>query len=126
MDAMVSAQASTYAAVRNCDAAPLVSRDGDRTVVWLDGEQDILTVSVLADTLASAVSADESNVIVDLSGVTFMSAATIGELLRSRNLLLSRSRNIALRSPSRCAERLLNVFGLAGLVEPAAREDRSR
>jgi hypothetical protein len=49
--------------------------------------------------------------------VTFMSAATIDELLRGRDLLLSRSRTVALRSPSRCARRLLDFFGLAGLVE---------
>jgi anti-anti-sigma factor len=103
---------------RDWDSAPLVSRDGERAVIWLDGEQDITTVAVLADTLANVTSADDANLIVDLSGVTFMSTATIDEVIRARNLLLGQSRNLTLRSPSKCARRLLDVCGLAGLVEP--------
>jgi anti-anti-sigma factor len=102
------------------DFAPLVSRDGERSVVWLDGEQDIATVAVLAHTLANVICADEADLIVDLSGVTFMSTATIDELLRARNLLLDLSRNLTLRSPSKCTRRLLDACGPAGLVEAIA------
>ncbi len=106
-------------AARDWDLAPLVSRDGERAVVWLDGEQDIATVGVLADTLANVVAADDADLIVDLSGVTFMSTATIDELIRSQKLLLRHSRILTLRSPSRCARRLLDFFQLAVLVEPS-------
>ena len=116
---MVSTVLSPDMAARDWDSAPLVSRDGERAVVWLDGEQDIATVGVLADTLAKATSADDANLIVDLSGVTFMSTATIDELIQARNLLLGLSRNLTLRSPSKCARRLVNLCGLAGLVEPS-------
>jgi anti-anti-sigma factor len=119
LDAMVSTVLSGDVADRDWDSAPLVSRDGERAVVWLDGEQDIATVGVLADTLASVVCADDADLIVDLSGVTFMSTATIDELILSRNLLLRQSRTLTLRSPSKCARRLLDVCGLACLVEPA-------
>jgi anti-anti-sigma factor len=115
---MVSTVLSPDVAARHWDSAPLVSRDGEWAIVWLDGEQDIATVAVLADTLRNVISADDANLIVDLSGVTFMSSATIDELLRARNLLLGLSRNLTLRSPSKCARRLLDVCGLAGLVEP--------
>ena len=101
------------------DPAPLVSHDGEQAVLWLDGEQDIATVAVLADTLAKVTSTGDANLIVDLSGVTFMSTATIDQLVKTRNLLLGLSRNFALRSPSKCASRLLNLCGLAGLVEPS-------
>lgn len=100
------------------NSAPLVSRDGKRAVVWLDGEHDIATAAVLADTLANATSAYDGNLIVDLSDVTFMSTATIDELIRARNLLLGLSRNLTVRSPSKCARRVLNLSGLAGLIEP--------
>jgi anti-anti-sigma factor len=96
-----------------------VSRDGEQEVVWLDGEQDIATADVLADTLSKAISADDANLVVDLSGVTFMSTATIDELIRARNLMLGLSRNLTLRSPSRCARRLLDICGLIGLAEPS-------
>jgi anti-anti-sigma factor len=86
-------------------------RHGEQSVVWLDGEEDIATVAVLAETLATAVSADESDLIVDLSGLTFLSAATIGELLRVRNNLLRQNRRLSLRSPSRFARRILELCG---------------
>lgn len=102
-------------------SAPLVSRDGERAVVWLDGEHDIATEAILADTLAKVTSACDANLVVDLSGVTFMSTATIDQLLRARSLLLGLSRNLTLRSPSKSARRLLDLCDLTGLVEP--RED---
>jgi len=114
---MVSTVLSPDMAARDWDSAPLVSRDGERAVVWLDGEQDIATAAILADTLARVTSADDADLIVDLSGVTFMSTATIDALIRGRNLLLRQSQTLTLRSPSRCARRLLDLSGLAGLVE---------
>lgn len=109
--------------VAGCDwnAAPLMSRDGERAVVWLEGEHDIATVAVLAHTLVNVISADDADLIVDLSGVTFMSTATIDQLIQARNVLLGLSRNLTLRSPSKCARRLVDRCGLAGLVEPGAR-----
>ena len=98
---------------------PRVSSDGERAVVWLDGEHDYATADVLAGTLAHVISADDAHLIVDLSGVTFMSTATVDELIRARNLLLGLSRNLTLRSPSKCAHRLLDLTGLTGLVEPS-------
>ena len=90
----------------------VVARDSEHAVVWLDGEEDIATVSILADRLARVVCADDADVIVDLSGVTFLSTATIDELIRVRNILWLQNRNLTLRSPSRCARRLLDVCGL--------------
>jgi anti-anti-sigma factor len=102
-----------------CQFAPVVSRDGERAVIWLRGEHDIATVAVLADTLANVTAADDADLIVDLSCVTFMSTATIEELIRARNLLLGLSRNLTLRSPSKFARRLLDLCGLAAFVEPS-------
>ena len=107
------------AAARDWSSPPLVSRDGERVVVWLEGEQDIATLAVLADTLANVTSADDANLIVDLSGVTFMSSATIDQLIRTRNLLLGLSRDLTLRSPSKWVRRLLDLCGLAGLIQPS-------
>jgi anti-anti-sigma factor len=116
---MVSTVLPPNVATRGWGSAPLVSRDGERAVVWLDGEHDIATEAILADTLAKTTSACDANLVVDLSGVTFMSIATIDQLLRARNLLLGLSRNLTLRSPSKCARRLLAVCGLTRLEEPS-------
>jgi anti-anti-sigma factor len=115
---MVLSVFSSDVATRHRNSAPLVSQEGGRTVVWLGGEHDIATVFVLADTLARAISVDDADVIVDLSGVTFIGVAAIDELLRARNILRGQWRSLTLRSPSRGASRVLDVCGLTSLVEP--------
>lgn len=114
---MVSSASSWDESARHRNPVPLVSRHGDRTVLWLNGEQDIATVSVLADALDRAISVDDADLIVDLSGVTFIDAGTISELMRGRNNLRLQSRSLTLRSPPRGARRILDLCGLTGLVE---------
>lgn len=88
---------------------PFAGRDAGHTVVWLWGEHDIATVDQLAAVLSQAIALDEADLVLDLSGVTFMGAATLGVILRARVLLRLRSRTLALRSPSGSARRLLNA-----------------
>jgi anti-sigma B factor antagonist len=94
-----------------------VSRDGDRTVVWLDGEFDIATAGVVTDTLTHAISLDDGDLIVDLSGVTFIGTVTIDALVQTRNTLGRQSRTLTVRSPSRCVTRILTMCGRADLME---------
>jgi anti-anti-sigma factor len=89
-----------------------------RTVVWLRGEHDVSTVDALSETLAGAMALDECDLVVDLSEVQFMGAATIGVLIRARELLQSRSRSLVVRSPSRCARRILDLCGQGDLLDP--------
>lgn len=121
---MLSLASSWDAAARHRGGfGPRVSRDGGRAVVWLEGEHDLATVAVLANTLAKVVSAG-GDVIVDLSGVTFLSTATIDELVQVRNLLWSQDRSFTLRSPSKFARRLLDLCGLdIDLEDRLARSD---
>ena len=97
---------------------PRLSHEGDRTVVWLDGENDLATSGALADTLAAGMWADLADVVVDLRRVTFIDAATIGVLVRGRNTLDSKGRRLTLRSPSIPADRVLALCELTMLVEP--------
>jgi anti-anti-sigma factor len=94
-----------------------------RTVVWLRGEQDVSTVDALSETLAEAMAIGDCDLVIDLSEVQFMGAATIGVLIRARELLQSRSRSLVLRSPSRCALRILNLCGQGDLLEPRRADD---
>ena len=89
----------------------------DQNVVWLVGEHDFATVSDLADTLASASSAHGGDLIVDLSGVTFISAATVGLLVTHWSSLRRQSRTLTLRSPSKFTRRVLDLCGLTRLIE---------
>jgi anti-anti-sigma factor len=97
-----------------------------RTVVWVDGEHDVATAPSLTNTLDSAI-ADSvvdgvvdgaADVVVDMSGVTFMGAATVDVLIRFRSSLRDDDRVLTVRSPSRCAVRVLDACGLTELIEP--------
>lgn len=89
-----------------------------RVVVWVRGEHDVSTVDALSETLAAAMARDDRDVVVDMSEVQFMGAATVGVLVRARVLLESRSRSLVLRSPSGCAQRMLDLCGQGDLLGP--------
>lgn len=86
------------------------------TVVYLHGEHDVGNAAALAATLAQVISGDDADVILDLSDVQFMSGATIEVIVRASEFLEERNRQLSLRAPSRCAERLVSICGLDSLV----------
>jgi anti-anti-sigma factor len=90
----------------------------DRSVVWLSGEHDFSTSAALAETLDRVVSGADGDVVIDLGGVEFMGAATVGvivKLVRSGRL---GSRSLLVRSPSRSIYRILGLCGLGDALEP--------
>jgi anti-anti-sigma factor len=114
---MVATVSAANVAFHELDSVPVVSRDGDRSVVWLEGAHDIATVHSLTDALVRVICIDECDVVVDLSGVTFIGAATVGVLRRAQNFLRARGRHLTVRSPSTPAARILDLCGLTALVE---------
>jgi anti-anti-sigma factor len=109
---MTIAEAPTALVFRDLRGPTGRSAD-DPTVVWLRGEHDLSTVHLLSEALSRAIAEDERDVVVDLSRVEFMGAATVGVLLRARQDLLSRSRALTLRHPSPAARRVLDACGVA-------------
>jgi anti-sigma B factor antagonist len=103
---------------RRC--TPFVRRTESRTVVWLSGEHDLSTVDALSQSLARAFALDDADVVLDLSGVQFMGAATIDIIVRAKDALDLRSRDLTLRSPSESAQRVVDLCGLADLVEASS------
>jgi len=63
---------------------------------------------------AEAIARDESDLVIDLSGVTFMDASIVGLLMRTRTHLGEASRQLTLESPSPRALRVLNACRLIG------------
>jgi anti-anti-sigma factor len=92
-------------------------RDAARTVVWLRGEHDLSTVAALSETMARTIALDDADLVVDLSEVQFMGAATVGVIVRARELLALQSRSLTLRSPPRCARRILDLSGHSYLLD---------
>jgi anti-anti-sigma factor len=112
---MALAESSAVTAHRGLVA--FAERDAHRTVVWLQGEHDVTTVAALSEAMARAIALDDSDLVIDLSGVEFMDAATIGVIVRARDFLAQRSRSMSLRSPSTCARRIIDVCDLADLLD---------
>ena len=115
---MPPSESSSMTASRPVQAG-LAGRDAGRTVVTLRGEHDSSTVATLSETIARAIALDDADLVVDLSGVEFMSAATVGVILRAREFLGRFSRSLTLLSPSRSARHVINLFGLADLLDPS-------
>jgi len=97
--------------------APRVSREGERIVVWLSGDQDVGTVPILAEALAKAIADDEVDLVVDLSQVSFIDAATFHMLLRGQAYLQQRSRDLTLRALSPRAQRIVDLCELVSLTD---------
>jgi anti-anti-sigma factor len=85
-------------------------------VMWLSGEHDQSTADALAETMTVAIGVAGAGLVVDLSGIAFMGAATLSVLLRAHEALQAEGRTLTLRSPSSCARRLLEVCNLEWLV----------
>lgn len=97
---------------------PEVWREGHRSVVAIRGEQDLGTAGSLAEALRGAAAIGGGDLVVDLSGVRFMDAAIVKELVTCRQRLHAQGRELTLRSPSAFAWRILGICGLVGLVDP--------
>ena len=92
--------------------------DTDHSVVWVRGAHDASTVVALCMTMARAIAFDDSDLVIDLSEVTFMDATTVTVMIRAEAFLRDQSRSLTLRSPSAHARRVLGLGSLAALVDP--------
>ena len=82
------------------------------TVVALLGEHDITTIAYVSALVARAIADQRAEVVVDLSEVTYLGAATVRVLARARTLLKGESRTLVVRAPSRAARRILQLCDL--------------
>src|ERR1700722_4358687 len=99
---------------------PYSGRAADPIVVRLEGEYDVFTTGRLWETLAQATTQGDAGLIIDLSRVELMDAVPVGVIIRAGYPLRRRSRSLALRCPPSEARRILEVCGLARLVEGGA------
>ncbi|HSP01944.1 MAG TPA: STAS domain-containing protein [Acidimicrobiales bacterium] len=86
-------------------------------MVSIRGEFDLATRAYLSDTIDRAARLDDGDVVVDLSGVTFMDASTIGAIVDAHNRLRARARSLSVRAPLPRARRLFDVCDLGFLIE---------
>jgi len=77
--------------------------------VRLQGEHDVWTAGRLWETSARAVTHDDVDLVIDVSGVEFTDAATVGVIIEPSDHLRLRSRTLALPSPSRRTRRAVDL-----------------
>jgi anti-anti-sigma factor len=99
--------------------AGVTGRVVDGIVIWLRGEYDLASVRALSETMSGAIARREDTIVLDLSGVEFMDASTIGVIINSRNELELQHRSLTLRAPSKVARRILEICCLAELLDPS-------
>lgn len=98
--------------------APRITAEGDTTVIWLTGDQDVAVV----EALRAAMLAERGRpafVVVDLRGVTFIDISTVQALTDA--VLESRRTEwaLTLRAPSLCVLRMLELCGRSELFDVA-------
>jgi anti-anti-sigma factor len=108
------------ATIARDDLLGVAASDTTGVVVWLGGEHDLSTVVELSAALAQAITLGDADVVVDVTEVQYIGAATVGVLYRARELLRAQSRCLVLRSPPRCVRRVLELCGDTDLLTPAA------
>lgn len=88
-----------------------------QVVVALRGEADASARHVLCDTLSRAIARGNDDVLIDLTDLSFIDAATGRILASARHLLAQNSRNLVFRTPANGVQRVLELFGMTDLIE---------
>ena len=89
-------------------------------IVTMVGEYDVATAGALSGRFSAAIALAETDLVVDLSEVSFMDAATVSVIVRATVFLRDHGRVLRLRDPSPCARRILGICDLDSLIEPEA------
>ncbi len=92
--------------------------------IRLTGELDHSNADVFRQHLVSALGRLPRQIVVDLSELTFMDSAGIGEIIRANRLLASRDRGLVIRGANESVTKLLEMLGIHLIVrmEPAGGE----
>ena len=76
-------------------------REDSGTTVWIWGEHDVSTADALRRFLCDQTATDDSDtdVVVDVSGVTFIDASTLGVLIQASHMRSNRSFRLTASPP---------------------------
>jgi anti-sigma B factor antagonist len=94
-------------------SASVVAHDGETSVV-LTGELDMASSPDLADVLETLVASGPAELVIDLSGLSFIDSSGLAVLVATQNALAEKGRHLSVHSARRHA---LRVFEIAGLGE---------
>lgn len=96
---------------------PISLQGGTTAVVVLRGEWDVSGRPALAEELSRLIARRDTDVLVDLSGVTVADTAILRVFAETQALLDRNGHNLTLRSPENIGNRALRLLGLTDLIE---------
>jgi anti-anti-sigma factor len=106
----VDSSGSTGLAVSLAPAEPGV------TLIALDGEVDLASVSAFTAALNRAVAETDDCVVVDMAGLTFCDAAGLGALAVAHSALARRGRLLTVVNARGQRRRMLALLGMSSLL----------
>jgi len=96
-----------------------VSRGNGHAVLSVAGSIDTGTEQRFRDALASVLAHGVPRIVVDLSGVAFMSSAGVGVLMGVRRVLADAGGSLVLASPHGEVAQVLSITGVAEVIPVA-------
>ncbi len=103
----------------------VTSSDDTEVEIRLRGELDHSNADVLRQHVLSALARLPRQVVIDMSELTFMDSAGIGEIIRANRLLTSRDRGLVIRGANEAVTRLLEMMGIHLIVRLEPAQDAS-
>lgn len=94
-----------------------LSYAAERAVLGVSGEIDIVSSPELAAMVSAVLDRGHASVVLDLAELDFMDASGLGIIAVSADRLGSCGGGLTIRSPSAMVRRMLDVTGLADVVE---------
>jgi anti-anti-sigma factor len=107
---------SKHAARPLPDLVVSVAIEGPATVVGLRGEADMATLPMVRETFKRVVRDHHGPVVVELADTRFIDSGTVRVMRQAGDALEQQSRRLTIRSPSKVASVVLEMFGLSQLV----------
>ncbi len=95
----------------------LVERSGDEGVAVVRSAKQVLDLAVAQELEEAVRSSGTSVVTIDLGGIDYIDSVIISTIIKLHLALNARGGGIRLRSPSEYVRRLLEVTGVAGVIE---------
>jgi anti-sigma B factor antagonist len=94
-----------------------VEPSGDRAVLRLAGELDVVTSPELRDTIVRLISEGRTSIVLDCAKLAFVDSTGLGVFVGARARAKAANGNVSLCNVQPAMERLLAVTGMADLFE---------
>jgi anti-anti-sigma factor len=93
-----------------------VGVESGRCTMALTGELDVSTAPLLRDRLAEVTDELETELVLDIGGLTFIDSTGLSLIVSEHKALKARGARLVVCSPTRMAQRLFEISGLDAVL----------